>query len=332
MNKVSRIKSFLTFETSEPSIKFKNHTKLYEKLMQNVQNEYQNYHKQQIMSTKIKSFVMMDSEAKLDLGCKKFMKFLAEIKTQNPVLPFVILQSAVNSSKTKDSNIKMMHFVADTQSHEHFYQLQRQHKIWWREIGTSPDKYSISDQKIDDGVTHVCFRSSIIEPSLELEKLSLISLKESKRGKFSFKVSNRNVDVVPDVIESSFSLQNSSLAILLDADQLSSSFLALYRRFAPYQFAIVKQNGSNRDLIDLARFIELLIRETDSSIEVLNVDDDKGSDKWEHYDQIGIPYCIFLEESSLEKGILKLRSRNTTLSESIHVSDIPNYLIKIIKS
>lgn len=46
-------------------------------------------------------------------------------------------------------------------------------------------------------------------------------------------------------------------------------------------------------------------------------------------DSFGIPYAILLDENSIKTGIMKLRSRDTTLSETIHISDIPNYLLNI---
>lgn len=315
----------MTLDGIQNAISSKNQTKLYEKLLQNVQNEYQNYHKKQIAAFKSKLFT---SKLKLDLNCEKFKNLLTDIKSQNTILPFVIMQESPS-----DTTIKTMHFISASKSHEHFYQLQRQHKIWWREIGTSPAMYSMSDQQQHDNVTQVTFRSSVIDPSIDLEHLSLISPKDQQQ--FSFKVPERSSEVAADVIESSFNLHKSSLAILLDADHLSSSFLALHRRISPYQFAIVRQNTSNKDLVDLARLIELLIRESDPSIEVLNVDDSKkhqSGENCESFDQIGIPYDIVLDDACLEHGILKLRNRNTTLSESIHLSDVPSYLIKIIKS
>lgn len=50
-------------------------------------------------------------------------------------------------------------------------------------------------------------------------------------------------------------------------------------------------------------------------------------------DRLGIPYDILIDENeSLKTGFLKLRNRDTALSEIIHISDIPNYLLKIFHS
>lgn len=46
-------------------------------------------------------------------------------------------------------------------------------------------------------------------------------------------------------------------------------------------------------------------------------------------DSIGIPYLLIIGDKTLETGLLRLRSRDTTLCETIHISDIPKYLIDI---
>lgn len=50
-------------------------------------------------------------------------------------------------------------------------------------------------------------------------------------------------------------------------------------------------------------------------------------------DGLGIPYDILIDDrESLQTGFLKLRNRETTLSETIHISDIPEYLLQIFRS
>lgn len=54
-----------------------------------------------------------------------------------------------------------------------------------------------------------------------------------------------------------------------------------------------------------------------------------------HYskmDSVGIPYGIILNDESLTLGTMNLRDRDTSLLETIHISDIPEYLIKIYNS
>ena len=50
-----------------------------------------------------------------------------------------------------------------------------------------------------------------------------------------------------------------------------------------------------------------------------------------YYDSLGIPYIVTVDKQSTKTGLIKLRSRETTLYETIHISDIPNYLLKIFQ-
>lgn len=49
-------------------------------------------------------------------------------------------------------------------------------------------------------------------------------------------------------------------------------------------------------------------------------------------DSLGIPYAVIIDESTLLNGLLKLRSRDTTLEETIHISDLPDYLLQIFST
>lgn len=46
-------------------------------------------------------------------------------------------------------------------------------------------------------------------------------------------------------------------------------------------------------------------------------------------DTMGVPYVLLLSAECFDRGFLKLRSRDTTLCETIHLSDVPNYLVDI---
>lgn len=46
-----------------------------------------------------------------------------------------------------------------------------------------------------------------------------------------------------------------------------------------------------------------------------------------HSDSVGIPYLLLIDNESTKSGLIRMRSRDTTLFETVHISDIPNYLI-----
>lgn len=334
---MSRIIKFLNLEESNKCLKIVSTTSLFDNYLKHIKVEYNRYH--QHKSPELKNFEIHEN---LSLNDTKYQSIFNQMKNENE-LPFSISQ--IYQTKTLENSffkfphhmfIKTHYFVHGSRVQETFYQLQRQHKIWWRQIGTSPGRYSISDQKSDAQGSFVKIRSNILEghEAIDVERLGIFSLKDvidkTNLTSFMCNVPNRKKDILPEVIESSIDLHSASLALLLDADQLSPDFLALHRRSAPYHIALII-NGSNKLLISLARFIELLIRETEPSIEIFKqLEIEENCEKQlMSLDQIGIPYVIILDDKALENGLFKLRNRNTTLSEIIHLSNIPNYLIKI---
>lgn len=90
------------------------------------------------------------------------------------------------------------------------------------------------------------------------------------------------------------------------------------------------------EIHDLAKYITSLLRR--ANISTLNAPKcfvtgaDALNGAVQEMDNIGVPYGIMLDENSLKSGLIKLRNRDTTISETIHLSDIPNYLLKIFQS
>lgn len=53
-------------------------------------------------------------------------------------------------------------------------------------------------------------------------------------------------------------------------------------------------------------------------------------DELKNADLYGIPYSLLIDNESLSTGFIKLRSRDTTLMETIHLNDLPIYLLNIL--
>lgn len=74
------------------------------------------------------------------------------------------------------------------------------------------------------------------------------------------------------------------------------------------------------------------------NISTMNLDDCIFKDqnhldqKYQSRDNIGVPYGILLEDTTLDSGYLKLRNRDTTLHEFVHISRIEDYLVKLFNA
>lgn len=155
MDKATRIKAFVDLERKNGSTIVKSSTSLFQNLLQNVKREYKKFHEMKEPKMKIISKPNIESLSNTGsfLDQDDFIKSFIEIK-QSYELPFAITQEIQCSKNFEPSVVfssqklfRTLYFVSSAFSRENFYQTQRQHKIWWMKFGSSPGKYSISDQK-----------------------------------------------------------------------------------------------------------------------------------------------------------------------------------------
>lgn len=140
--------------------------------------------------------------------------------------------------------------------------------------------------------------------------------------------------------------------------------MCLHRKIAPYQcvvyslcqgifcrlihwfFSRIKMSvliftfgsdlSTSDDLKDLAKYVSMLLQRSNISLLGANdcyfIDDVPLQQKFTEMDAIGVPYGILLDSDSLKMGFMKLRNRDTSLSETIHISYLTEYLSKIFQS
>ncbi|KAG5684598.1 hypothetical protein PVAND_013823 [Polypedilum vanderplanki] len=361
-DKLSKIKQFVDLEQKGNVIKVRSITPLFQNLLNNVREEYLKFHSTRDSPSIPNFFIDSTGEKEaLDhaayLYNSKFTDAYMKLKVEQE-LPFSITEEVKEKHNAieciDDGSLRVIfpkryilrtsYFVSGSFSRESFYHMQRQHKIFWMKHGSYPGKYRISDQKIFPLYKMANIQSSVTDYTFNIEGLKLFSLKDCSdkdiRENFVAKIPNKKKEIIPDVIKTVVDLQTASMAFLFDALSLTDYYTAFHRRIAPFQLSIIP-NGSRENakkLDDLARYIELLIIESEPKIKVLNdlktrnYDESEFIKQCSFHDKMGIPYNILIDERSLDEGFLKLRNRNTTLSEKIHLSDVTNYLIKIFTS
>lgn len=50
------------------------------------------------------------------------------------------------------------------------------------------------------------------------------------------------------------------------------------------------------------------------------------------YDEMGVLFTVVISENTLESGLLQVRSRDTTIKETMHISEIKNFLSRYISA
>ncbi|XP_058445306.1 DNA polymerase subunit gamma-2, mitochondrial [Malaya genurostris] len=294
-------------------------------------------------------------EGNCGMELKENLQFVKESFSTN--LPFgiafekpfshekILLNETLELDLTSGSYLTRSYFVNPSISREYMYKVQRQRKIWWMRFASDPGRFSISDTRQDpvNRIQTTNIRASLGGEELTLERLELIpgmSIHKELAG-FQARIGRSSRKITPDVIRIQQCLELATLEVILDAFETGGlSSVRIHRKLAPYKCGIVcsvEDPSHLEELRDLANHLANVLRR--ANITVLDCSSPtNGSAKrtlakqFSHLDSIGVPFCLLLRDQSLQAGLLQLRSRDTTISETIHISDLPHYLFQIITS
>ena len=138
-----------------------------------------------------------------------------------------------------------------------------------------------------------------------------------------------NEKFFPHVIEPSFGMERTMLAILCEAyneEEIKGEkrvVLKLKPSIAPRKVAVFPLLANKPELIKKARSVYELLRD-----KFLTAWDDRGNIGKRYYaqDETGTPYCITIDFDSLEKNDVTVRDRDTMKQERIKIDDLTEYL------
>jgi len=154
---------------------------------------------------------------------------------------------------------------------------------------------------------------------LELEEIELESLKlmDDNFEERNWRLLYSKLDVDAGII-----------AMLLDSVRKrqflpKTSRAALPSKIAPISLGILVRDENQSKILDLARYVELLLKH--KHIEIIR------NNCHETLDDFGVPYIIEIDKECLIEGVLKLRDRETAWTEQIHLAHIVPRMVKIFQ-
>lgn len=259
----------------------------------------------------------------------QYLAQVENLKRKNPLEIFNLRNFHSNPGESPEFNLNSCQVLCSTSlvnakhAFELFYQLQRQRKIWWMKFVYNPGQILFSNPVRTERSQSVSISMKSADFTMELERIELSSYGDSLKM---------------SALQSWFVVDKSVVAFLIDSlpEMGTDDFtMYLHRKLSPYKIGILLELSKEEeeyqgDLVDLGKLVSYELGR--NRLSVFN-DYEMGNsleDNLSYLDRIGTPYNLILNKESLETGLLKLRSRNTTLSELIHISDIPEYIDKII--
>ncbi len=141
-----------------------------------------------------------------------------------------------------------------------------------------------------------------------------------------------NEKYIPHVIEPTFGLDRTILAVLVSAykeeevDGEMRTVLSLPAHLAPYQVAVLPLM-KKEELTDEAR----KITEELSNYMAVEYDETQSIGKrYRRQDEIGTPFCVTIDYDTLEDNAVTVRDRDTMKQERVAITELKKYLVEKI--
>ena len=158
----------------------------------------------------------------------------------------------------------------------------------------------------------------------------LMNIQKSSGKSMEYTVKGSNEKFVPHVIEPSFGVERTIMAVLVSAyvqDQQNGenrSYLRLPYSLAPVKAAVSPLLKNKPELVSKARDVYSLVQ---SKLGAVMWDDNGNIGKrYRRQDEIGPPYCVGVDVDSLEDDSVTVRNRDTTEQKRVKISELVAYL------
>ncbi|KAJ8037028.1 DNA polymerase subunit gamma-2, mitochondrial [Holothuria leucospilota] len=158
---------------------------------------------------------------------------------------------------------------------------------------------------------------------------------EEKRKSFLKGKDGRKL-VLPHVITSVGILEGGMLAYLLEAYQSAvvpgqkgkrrRQFMRLNTSLCPVKVAIVKMEETD-EIQEVSDILAKEFRTADINVlQVVSMASSPSAKAFERLDQMGVPFAVLLSDTTVKSGVVKIRNRDTTLLQEMHISQVRQIL------
>lgn len=271
-----------------------------------------------------------------------FVDFKNILDTTRIALPFGIAQigKAFRNEITPGNFIfrtrefEMMeieYFTKQEDWQKYFEEWRNEMRKWMKEVGIDLDK--VHEVEIEEGErAHYSERTIDFEYDYPFGQKELYGL--AYRTDFDLKAHFKEPpyrdpetgeEFWPHVIEPTWGVDRTALAILLDAytEEDDRVVLKLKPKLAPYKAAVFPLLANKSELVDVARNIYNELRQ-----HFPTAWDDRGNIGKRYYsqDEIGTPYCVTVDFDSLEDKSVTVRDRDSMEQKRVKIEKLADYL------
>ncbi|KAM9363203.1 DNA polymerase subunit gamma-2 [Symphorus nematophorus] len=286
-------------------------------------------------------------------------EFVPSVELINRKLPFGLAETGLcfqpsdgSGCPAEVTQTSLVWFCSPRTSSQWLDHWTRHRLKWWRKFALSPSDFISSDvpenelEEVASRGVRIMYRFPWGQEPLEtLWSRGNAELLETHRGARSKLQCRDGRKSVPHVVSVTGNMDRGLMAFLSNSlQQLKKEdskqklhqrrVLKLHPLLAPVKVALDISRGATLELRQvceglLQEFMEAKIsvwpgylRTLPASLEHLNT----------KYDEMGVLFTILVTENTVESGLLQVRSRDTTIKETMHISEIKKFLSRYISA
>ena len=251
-----------------------------------------------------------------------------------------------NLFKHESKNQKTLHLKSFK---DPFTFLQREKKNWWIKLLYNPENLFIdhvdSDSAKTKDMNEFDLNYRVNDDKSEtswLENIKHIrNINEDNEYLKLLLGSNDNYNFLlketKQLIITQTNCNNILKNIILDSVQINDStnkfIFNLDYRLAPFKTCILYEQNVNDSMSSIADDLrKKLFSFQINSFKTEVVNENELNKAYEHLDEMGVPFNIYLPSSITKNGICFVRNRDTSLSEQTHIDRIASYFSQITNS
>jgi len=223
--------------------------------------------------------------------------------------------------------------VEDDIAMEEYEQLSWEQTKWLRKYFRKPAKTLMSNNDCDVGIHDTCYYDDEIKGKFILQEsfcLDIGKILQTEQHRPNPTLSSGNklklvvlVHPLQDVLAATFADAYHSIKV---SQEYNPELLCLHRFLAPIKSAVAIEGNVTKEKCSFAQ--ELCHKIHQMNISCWNCYD--RNLEYNDLDEIGVPYCLAISDQTMENGLLGIRSRDTSLSTIVHISEIFQKLYKYL--
>lgn len=102
--------------------------------------------------------------------------------------------------------------------------------------------------------------------------------------------------------------------------------MRLNTSLCPVKVAIVKMEETD-EIQEVSDILAKEFRTADINVlQVVSMASSPSAKAFERLDQMGVPFAVLLSDTTVKSGVVKIRNRDTTLLQEMHISQVRQIL------